>query len=117
MNNEEKILMIEIILEDIRGNWGWEKCDRKSKAYELSEQLYESTHNEDWKELCACIANYYYGDDGRYFRNEFPNGYGGMEKLYSITNTFKDKSPEFKAIVQDYITYPEYRFDDWEENK
>ena len=32
MNNEEKILLIKLILEDIRGNWGWENGNRDAEA-------------------------------------------------------------------------------------
>ena len=39
----------------------------------------------------------------------------GMESLYSITETYKDKSDEFKAKVKEYLTYPEYRFEDFRE--
>lgn len=36
-----------------------------------------------------------------------------MESLYSITETYKDKSNEFKTNVKEYLTYPEYRFEDF----
>lgn len=113
MNKEEKILMIRLLLEDIRGNWGWENNDRAGKAYELSKELYEETKDENWKEMCSAIS-LYDGDDGRYFRDDFPYGYIGMRSLYNITNNLKDKSDEFKKIFEDYITYPENRLDDVE---
>ena len=115
MNNEEKILLIKLILEDIRGNWGWENGNRDAEAYKLSRELYKSTNDEKWNELSDCIACYAHGEDGRYFRDDFPNGYMGMESLYSITETYKDKSDEFKAKVKEYLTYPEYRFEDFRE--
>ena len=103
MSNEEKILLIKLILEDIRG----------VEAYELSRELYKSTNDEKWDKLSECIARYEHGEDGRYFRNDFPNGYLGMESLYSITETYKDKSDEFKKKAKEYLTYPEYRFKDF----
>ena len=115
MSNEEKILLIKLILEDIRGNWGWENGNRDAEAYKLSRELYKSTNDEKWNELSDCIACYTHGEDGRYFRDDFPNGYLGMESLYSITETYKDKSDEFKAKVKEYLTYPEYSFKDFRE--
>lgn len=115
MSNEEKILLIKLILEDIRGNWGWENGNRTGKAYELSRELYKNTNDEKWDKLSDYIASYINGEDGRYFRGDFPNGYIGMESLYSITETYKDKSNEFKTKVKEYLTYPEYRFEDFRE--
>lgn len=115
MSNEEKILLIKLILEDIRGNWGWENGNRAGEAYKLSKELYKSTNDEKWDKLSDRIARYKYGEDGRYFRNDFPNGYIGMESLYSITETYEDKSNEFKTEVEEYLTYPEYRFEDFRE--
>ena len=51
MSNEEKILLIKLILEDIRGNWGWENGNRGEEAYELSRELYKSTNDEKWDKL------------------------------------------------------------------
>lgn len=115
MSSEEKILLIKLILEDIRGNWGWENGNRDEEAYKLSRELYKSTNDKKWDELSNCIACYENGEDGRYFRDYFPDGYIGMESLYSITETYKDKSDEFKAKVKEYLTYPEYRFKDFRE--
>lgn len=115
MSNEEKILLIKLILEDIRGNWGWENGNRDAEAYKLSRELYKSTNDEHWDELSNCIACYEHGKDGRYFRDYFPDGYLGMESLYSITETYKDKSDEFKAKAKEYLTYPEYCFKDFGE--
>ena len=60
------------------------------------------------------IANYFEDGDGRYFRDVFPYGYEDMEKLHDLEPTFLDKSDEFKAIAEAYITYPDTRFDDWD---
>lgn len=114
MSNEEKILLIKLILEDIRGNWGWEYGNRVEEAYRLSKELYTSTNDEKWNELSDCI-DCYDGEDGRYFRDEFPNGYIGMESLYSITETYQDKSIEFKSETKEYLTYPECCFKDFRE--
>ena len=115
MSNDEKILLIKLILEDIRGNWGWENGNRKEEAYRLSVELYKSTNDEMWDELSKCIDCYRCGEDGRYFRDDFPEGYIGMEDLYDITETYKDKSDDFKAKVKEYLTYPEYCFEDFKE--
>lgn len=115
MKKDEKILMIKLLLKDIRGNWGWEHSNRAGKAYDLSMELYIDTEDKNWLILARCIAQYD-GYDGRYFRSKFPYGYEEMEKLYTITETYKDKSEEFKKIVEEYLTYPEYRFEDYKVN-
>ena len=51
--------------------------------------------------------------DGRYFRDEYPEGYEGMGKLHSLEYTYQDKSEEFKHIVTMYLTYPDMLFTDW----
>lgn len=115
MSYDEKILLLKLILEDIRGNWGWENGNRKDKAYDLSKELYIESNEEEWNILCECIEEYEHGDDGRYFRCNFPRGYVGMKQLYNITDTYNDKSKDFKNDAKYYLTYPEYCFDDWEE--
>ena len=97
MNNEEKILLIKLILEDIRGNWGWENGNRDAEAYKLSRELYKSTNDEKWNELSDCIACYAHGEDGRYFRDDFPNGYLGMESLY---NSCKEAILTYKLQIK-----------------
>lgn len=115
MCNEEKILLIKLLLEDIRGNWAWDCERRKTMAYALTQELYKDTNDEKWSELSNSIASYESGEDGRYFRDDFPNGYIGMEKLYGISENYKDKSDEFKALAKEYLTYTEYRFKDFKE--
>ena len=117
MNDEEKILLIKLLLEDIRCNWSYD-CDRRAgMAYELAQELYKNTNDEKWNYISNRIASYEGGEDGRYFRYSFPEGYIGMEKLYNISETYKDKSDEFKAMAKNYLTYPEYRFKDFEEEE
>ena len=118
MNNNEKILALQLILEDIRGNWGWGLEDRVYEALQLSEEL--EKEYEEFKKMTETInefkedmeSNYEY-IDGRFFRDSFPYGYEEMYKLHGMKHTYKDKSDEFKKIV-DCLTYPEYSFIDWE---
>ena len=118
MSNEEKILLVKLILEDLRGNWGWNVEERVNVVKDLCEQLED--YNSDFKILSESINQYIRsseedGDwDGRWFRREFPNGYESMNDLYSITETYLDKSDEFK-IEAKCLTYPENRFKDYEE--
>ena len=117
MSREETILMIQLLLEDIRGNWGWEVLCRDIEASRLSESLIGEV--EGMEELMLTIDNYHNIDlcekDGRYFRDTYPYGYENMEQLHNLTKTFDDKSDEFKEIAVDFLTYPEYAFEDWEE--
>lgn len=123
MNVKEKILLIQLLLEDIRGNWGWENtggvCSRAIKAEELCEELaYELKDNRYFTLANSCsgyIAHYYDDGDGRWFREQFPHGYENMDNLHGLNPTYMDKSDEFKEVAEEYLTHPEYRFDDWKE--
>lgn len=123
MNVKEKILLVQLLLEDIRGNWGWENhngiCSRAEKAKDLCVELADSLEDDRYSILASCcdeyIANYFDDGDGRYFRDVFPYGYENMSVLHGLESTYMDKSDEFKAMAEEYLTYPENRFDDWED--
>lgn len=123
MNVKEKILLVQLLLEDIRGNWGWENdngiCSRAIKARDLCKELVSGLEDERFETLAGCcddyIATYFEDGDGRYFRDVFPYGYENMDILHSLTPTFLDKSDEFKMVAEEYLTYPEYKFDDWDD--
>ena len=38
-----------------------------------------------------------------------------MDELHNLKSTYMDKSDEFKFVAEEYLTYPDNRFDDWEE--
>lgn len=106
MSDNEKCLLLQLILEDLRGNWAYSVSRRHIKAILLARELgYEefAKEIENWDEA-----------DGRYFRDYFPKGYMDMERLHGLSRTFNDKSEDFKKIASLYLTYPEYRFEDWE---
>ncbi len=125
MNTREKILLVQLLLEDIRGNWGhgWigrNAEDRALKAKSLCEEIAKETDNDEYL-ILADFCNTYinssknWGDwDGRFFRQPFPMGYEKMDKLHNLKPTYNNKSKDFKAIAKEYITHPEFRFSDWE---
>lgn len=125
MNVKEKILLVQLLLEDIRGNWGYafngaNAEDRALKAKSLCKEIAAELDDNDYMTLANTCdsyikSSYEWGDwDGRYFRAAFPNGYGNMDELHGLSSTYKDKSDDFKFVAKEYLTYPEYRFDDWE---
>lgn len=115
MSDNEKLLLLQLILEDIRGNWGWGLEDRVDEALDIAEELelevFIKSINE-YKENCAD------GDsDGRHFRTGHEDGgYMDMETLHGLSKTIIDKSDEFKICMR-ILTYPEYGFTDWKEYK
>lgn len=123
MNVKEKILLIQLLLEDIRCNWGWERdrgiCSRAVKARDLCNELASGLEYKSFAILADCcdryIRDYFEDGDGRYFRDVFPYGYENMYILHCLESTYMDKSDEFKCVAEQYLTYPENRFDDWEE--
>jgi len=114
LTDNEKLFLLDCILQDIRGNWGWELEPRVEKALELAEELNLprfvsriEQFKKNWHEE---------GDnDGRYFRiGHECGGYEGMSELHGLTYTISDKSSLFQKEAQAVLTYSEYWFDDWE---
>ena len=119
MNTKEKMLMVQLILEDIRGNWAYDAEERALKAMSLCEEIANETGNKDFL-LLADFCDVYISTskklddwDGRFFRNPFPRGYEDIIKMHKLKPTYKDKSKDFKTVAIEYLTYPSYRFDDW----
>lgn len=114
MNREEKILLLQLILEDIRGNWGWDLGKRTLKAGELAKELDLKEHISNINLFKTYILD---GDvDGRYFRDSYKSGgYEGMEELHGLDREIEGKSEEFLKEFEEYMTYPEYRMEDWRE--
>ena len=119
MNTKEKILLVQLILEDIRGNWAYDAERRANKAQELCKELSKETNNADYEILADYCETYIKSSmkwddwDGRFFRQPFPMGYEGMDKLHNIKHRYLDKTREFKELADEYLTHPEYIFDDW----
>ena len=112
MNKNEKILLLQLILEDIRGNWGFDLEERYEMALDLAKELeLQNFINsiKDYIERCKKGWN-----DGRYFRKSFERGgYERMEILHGLEKTISDKSEEFERSIS-ILTSPEFRFDDWD---
>lgn len=128
MNVKEKILLVQLLLEDIRGNWGYwgigkDAEDRALKAKSLCEEIAKELKNDEYDQLSFSCDKYIEssrkcGDwDGRWFRDIFPYGYENMAELHGLNPTFNDKSDEFRAVAKEYLTYPENRFEDWEKGE
>ena len=119
MNAKEKILLIQLLLEDIRGNWADNAEDRALKAKSLCEEVASETKNNEFMILAEFCDTYIntskrWDDwDGRFFRQTFPMGYEKMDKLHNLKPTFNNKSKDFQTIAKEYITSPWLRFSDW----
>ena len=120
MNTNEKILLVQMILEDVGYNDSDTK-NRVSKAKSLCEQIAVETNGNVNYTILADFCDTYistgkkFGDwDGRFFRQAFPMGYNGMDKLHKLKHTYQNKSENFKSVANEYITSPEVIFDDWE---
>lgn len=113
MNDNEKLLLLQLILEDIRGNWGFEneKAERQPYALKLAKEL---AHIPGMPMLISTINGYFTGEDGRYFRDNYPYGYYDMAPLHGLPKSIIGRSKEFQRESMKYLTYPENRFDDYE---
>lgn len=118
MTIEEKLLALELILKDIRGNWGDDLEERVDTAEKLVlDLLMNDKYNKDMECMLESIREFKKDIDscwcdGRHFRKDYPYGYNSMTCLHGLENTYNDKSEEFKKIVECLI-YPEYAFSDW----
>lgn len=122
MNTNEKILLIQLILEDIRDDWSNKAEKRALKAKSLCEEIINTTNNVDFTLLADYCDTYINSSkrwddwDGRFFRQPFPMGYEKMDKLHNLKPTYNNKSNDFKTVVKEYILHPESRFSDVEIN-
>lgn len=123
MNTKEKILLVQLLLEDIRDNCGHGRIgrnaeDRASKAKSLCEEIANEIKNDEFLILADFCHTYINMGkrledwDGRFFRQTFPMGYEKMDRLHNLKSTFNNKSDEFKTVAKEYMTNPELRFGD-----
>ncbi len=126
MNTKEKILLIQLLLEDIRDDWSYKAENRALKAKSLCEEVASETRNEGFAvneftilaEFCDTYINTSkrWNDwDGRFFRQTFPMGYERMDKIHGLKPTIKNKSKDFQSAAKEYMINPNARFNDWEE--
>lgn len=121
MNTKEKILLVQLLLEDIRRNDNYDNEKRASKAKTLCEELAHETQNDDYMILADFCDTYInigkkYNDwDGRFFRSAFPMGCERMSKLHGLNLMIKNKSNDFQTVVKQYLNNPEDAFIDWTE--
>ena len=119
MNTNEKILLVQLLLEDLEDNYTYKPDKRAAKAKSLCEEITKETQNDDYLILADFCDSYIktgkqWDDwDGRFFRNPFPMGYKRMDILHNLKPTFNNKSNDFKTVVKEYMTNPELRFGDW----
>ena len=120
MNTKEKILLVQLLLEDIRNDDNYNAEKRASKAKSLCEEIAsETTKNVDYMILADFCDTYIktgkkFGDwDGRFFRNTFPMGCERMNKLHGLNLMIKNKSNDFQNVVKEYLLIPEDAFIDW----
>ena len=112
MRKEEKLLLLELLMKDVRGAFPENTQDeRLLKILELSEELgLDNLYNEtqEWLRHCDYL-------DGRQFRDCNMN-YDVISKMHSLKPTYKDKSYNFckEAMI---IKYKEYIFSDYKNDK
>jgi hypothetical protein len=113
MNVNEMIMAIEVLLFDIRCGKEHSRS-RLIKAQRLCMDVHRITKDPDYYTLSTRILEWD-EEDGRYFREYFPNGYLDMDS--GLNTTFYDKSEEFKELVRNYVRYPYFFFSDIEEGE
>lgn len=116
LSKEEKLLLLDVLLQDFCGNWG---ASDTRKRYPLVVQLCEElvAHypiQEVQKNVLKFPESDFYGDG--YFEFLYQKGgYEGLQELHQLPVTFLDKKHEFKVVASEYIT-TSYLFEDIEED-
>ena len=119
MNTREKMLLVQLLLEDIRENCRRNAEGRALKAKSLCEEIASETKNDEFLILRDFCDTYIKSSkkwddwDGRFFRQPFPMGYEKMDKIHNLKPTYNNRSKDFKAIAKEHITSPEFIFSDW----
>ncbi len=112
LTKEEKILALQLLLEDMRGSFplrGWDDI-RMVEAKKLADELGFKAHSESIQEL----GDYDDYRDGRHFRTSVERGgYEGMSSWHNLARTFHDKSVEFRKFITSTLEYPDSSFEDW----
>lgn len=113
MDKDEKTLLLQLILEDIRGNWGWDLEHRIEEALDLAMELDLKQHIEKIQDFLGDMET---GDqDGRIFNEDYEDGgYGNIKELHGLSPSILDKSIAFQINAENVLTYPENRFIDWD---
>jgi hypothetical protein len=126
MDIKEKILLIDCLLRDIRGDWSSRLKLRARLAESLCKEIYKKYNEESSDDAHRALTTQFFTlgnrchdfidchyDDGRYFREEFPYGYEGLDKFHGFTNSFKERSDEFKWYAYRFLNNPNQRFVDF----
>ncbi len=109
MNRDEMIYAVYCLLYDIRLNWSEKVKERIELAIKICHKL--GGDFEVLAQECENFGEFGYDEiDGRFFRDDFPYGYYGTEKLHNCSNDINDRSIEFNMFVDEYITCPDCIF-------
>lgn len=112
MNRDEMIYAVYCLLYDIRLNWSEKVKERVEFAIKICHKL--GGDFEVLAQECENFGEFGYDEiDGRFFRDDFPYGYYGIEKLHNCSNNTNDKSIEFNMLVDEYITCPDCIFENY----
>jgi len=112
MDKNEKVLLLQLILEDIRSNWGWQLEERVEKALDLAIELRLNPHIEAIKAFLGDMKTG--NEDGRVFRGSYKwGGYLNMGELHQLSPSILDKSKSFQINAENILTFPKNRFTDW----
>ena len=118
LSREEKILIVECILYDVRLDWAVQEAVvfRLKIAYTVCKELESDPQLGCYfKVLCEELALLFASSrpiDGRFFRGRFPDGYIGMDKLHGFRKPYELSilSSAFNTIVDSCLLYKTWIF-------
>ena len=107
MTKEEKVLLIEVLLQDVRNNWSSLTTERVETAAKLCDEL-----GGEFAILSLTCREFLEDSvvDGRFFREDFPYGYIGMDKMHRLDRRLEGKSEDFVALAEKLVTCPGMAF-------
>ena len=109
MNREEKLLMLQLVAEDLSGNWSQNMLEERIEYLEeLGDELLVCSVDSAISEFWESVESGY--PDGENFE------YMDLEES-TLSRTIMDKSKEFITNAEAVLTHPSLAFSDWKEYK
>lgn len=113
MIRSEQLLLLQLILEDVRGDWSCYVAKRLTVALKLAKALDLAEHVRTIEN--GILDESVDGFDGRMFRKDWAQGgYENAAQVHGLSPNINGRSLDFQRVATAVLNYPDLRFDDWD---
>jgi len=114
MERNEQLLLLQLILEDIRGGWASYVAERLTCALRLAQITELPQHIATIEDALRDQRDDAF--DGRFFRMSWDmGGYSDGEQAHGLTHTIMDRSQAFQICANTFMDNPSFLFTDWDD--